>query len=396
MCISKKGKNIAPSLTLAISAKAKAMMAEGADLVNFTVGEPDFDTPEYIKRGAIEAINSGKTKYTAASGIPELKDAICEKFKKFNHLDYKRENIIVSTGAKQTIVTALMSILDPGDEVIIPSPFWLSYPDMVNISDGTPIIVDTSKDNDFKITPELLDANLNKNTKCLILNNPSNPLGTVYTEDELKEIADWAVENNIIVLSDEIYEDLIYDGEAVSIAKFNTEIKDLTITVSGFSKSFAMTGWRLGYCAAKEDIIKTMSSFQSHMTSNPCSISQYAGLTALTEDDGSKEEMFKSFKRRRDLIKDLIEDIDLISVVDPKGAFYAFIDISNVKGLKYNSKTIEGSFDVAEILLSDFEIALVPGLVFGNDDYVRISYATSDENIIKGMKRFKDFIDAVK
>lgn len=264
---------------------------------------------------------------------------------------------------------------------------------MVKIGDGTPVIVDTNKENDFKITVDLLDANKTDKTKCLILNNPSNPLGIVYTEEELKDLADWAVKNNIIVLSDEIYEDLVYDGKHVSIAKFNDKIKDLTITVSGFSKSYAMTGWRLGYCAAAPDIIKTMSSFQSHMTSNPSSISQYAGLTALVDDDGSKQEMIKHFIRRRDLVKDLIEKTPLISVVEPKGAFYAFIDISDIKGQVFNSKAIETSFDVANILLDDYEVALLPGFVFGNDDYIRVSYATSDEIIERGFERINQFID---
>lgn len=392
MYISEKGNNIAPSLTLAISAKAKEMIKEGIDLVNLTVGEPDFETPQYIKEGAIKAINEGKTRYTAASGIPELKSEICKKFKDFNGLEYSNENIIVSTGAKQTIVTALMSILNSGDEVIIPSPYWLSYPEMVKIGDGTPVIVDTNKDNDFKITVELLDQNKTKNTKCLIINNPSNPLGIVYTEDELRKIAEWAVDNNVLVLSDEIYEDLVYEGRHISIAKFNEDIKNLTITVSGFSKSYAMTGWRLGYCAANADIIEAMSSFQSHMTSNPSSISQYAGLTALKDDDGSKAEMIKHFIRRRNLIKELIEKTPLLSVVDPKGAFYAFIDISHIKGRHYKSKPIETSFDAANILLSDYEVALLPGFVFGNDDYIRVSYATSDEIIEKGFKRIKRFI----
>lgn len=392
MYISDKGNNIAPSLTLAISAKAKEMISNGIDLVNFTVGEPDFETPQYIKEGAIKAINEGKTRYTAASGIPELKSAICKKFKDFNNLDYKNENIIVSTGAKQTIVTALMSILNPEDEVIIPSPYWLSYPEMVKIADGTPIIVDADKENNFKITIELLDANYTEKTKCLILNNPSNPLGIVYTEEELKKIASWAVEHKVIVLSDEIYEDLVYEGKHVSIAKFNDDIKDLTITVSGFSKSYAMTGWRLGYCAARPDIIKTMSSFQSHMTSNPSSISQYAGLTALIEDDGSKAEMIKHFIRRRNLVKDLIEKTPLLSVVEPKGAFYAFIDISHIKGQRIGSKEIKDSFDVANILLLDYQVALLPGFVFGNDDYIRVSYATSDEIIERGFERINQFV----
>ena len=392
MNLSEMGKSLSPSLTLAFSAKTKEMIKNGVDVINFTVGEPDFDTPEYIKKGAIEAIEQGKTKYTAASGIPELKKAICEKFKTYNNLEYSNENIIISTGAKQSLVNTLMSILNPYDEVIIPSPYWLSYPEMVKIASGTSIIVETSQENDFKIDVALLEEYKTEKTKCLIINNPSNPLGVIYTEEELREIADWAVRNKVYVIADEIYEDLVYEGHHVSIAQFNDEIKNLTITISGFSKSYAMTGWRLGYCAAPVEIVSIMNSLQSHMTSNASSISQYAGLAALTKDDGSKDEMLTHFKRRRGLLKDLIQKIPKIDVIEPKGAFYGFIDISNIKGLKYKEEELKTSFDVANILLDEFKVALIPGIVFGNDNFVRVSYATSDENIKEGFKRIEDMI----
>lgn len=393
MELSKKAKSLSPSMTLSISAKAKSMIKNGVDLINFTAGEPDFNTPEYIVKAAIEALNEGKTRYTETSGILPLREAICQKFRDFNNIDYSPENIVVSTGGKQALINALLSIINPEDEVIIPSPFWLSYPEMVKIAGGRSILLETKSENDFKLTIDQLDSCLSDKTKCLILNNPSNPTGTAYDKDELIEIANWAIKNDIIIISDEIYERLNYDMEHISIASLGDKIKDLTITISGFSKSYAMTGWRLGYSAANVEITKLMTKLQSHMTSNASSVTQYAGLAALTKEENEIENMIKSFKNRRNLVKNEIDNIEDLNMIYPKGAFYAFIDISKLKGRKYKDKTIEDSMGIANILLNDFKVALLPGIVFGTDDYLRISYATDEESILKGMDRIKSFVN---
>lgn len=392
MELSKKAKSLSPSMTLSISAKAKSMIKNGIDLINFTAGEPDFNTPDYIVNAAIKALHEGKTRYTETSGILPLREAICEKFKKFNNIEYTPDNIVVSTGGKQALINALLSIINPDDEVIIPSPFWLSYPEMVKIAGGRSILLETKSENDFKLTIDQLNACLGDKTKCLILNNPSNPTGTAYNREELIEIANWAVKNDIIIISDEIYERLNYDTEHVSIASLGEEIKDLTITISGFSKSYAMTGWRLGYSAANVEITKLMTKLQSHMTSNASSVTQYAGLAALVDEHDEIDNMIKAFRNRRNLVKNEIDSIDDLSMVYPKGAFYAFINISKLKGRKYKDKTIEDSMGIANILLNDFKVALLPGVVFGTDDYLRISYATDEESILKGIDRIKNFI----
>lgn len=395
MELSKKAKSLSPSMTLSISAKAKSMIKNGVDLINFTAGEPDFNTPEYIVKAAIDALNEGKTRYTETSGILPLREAICQKFKDFNNIDYSPENIVVSTGGKQALINALLSIINPEDEVIIPSPFWLSYPEMVKIAGGRSILLETKSENDFKLTIDQLDSCLSDKTKCLILNNPSNPTGTAYDKNELIEIANWAIKNDIIVISDEIYERLNYDMEHISIASLGDKIKDLTITISGFSKSYAMTGWRLGYSAANVEITKLMTKLQSHMTSNASSVTQYAGLAALTKEENEIDNMIKSFKNRRNLVKNEIDNIEDLNMIYPKGAFYAFIDISKLKGRKYKDKTIEDSMGIANILLNDFKVALLPGIVFGTDDYLRISYATDEESILKGMDRIKNFVNTL-
>ncbi|NMB08132.1 MAG: pyridoxal phosphate-dependent aminotransferase, partial [Tissierellia bacterium] len=287
--LSEKGLQISPSVTLEITAKAKAMKAEGIDVISFGAGEPDFNTPENIRKEGIRAIEEGLTRYTPASGITELKEAVCKKFKEENHLNYSPSNIVISNGAKHSISNALMAILNPLDEVIIAVPYWVSYPEMVKISGGTPVYVHTKEENDFKFTVSDLDKVLTDKTKAIILNSPSNPTGSIYTKEELTEIANWAVENNIFVISDEIYEKLVYDGEHISIASINEDIKNLTIVINGMSKAYAMTGWRIGYAAANEKIAKVMSNIQSHTTSNPCSISQYASLVGLLGDQSNVE-----------------------------------------------------------------------------------------------------------
>lgn len=332
MKLSNKVMDITPSSTLAITAKAKQMKAEGIDVVGFGAGEPDFDTPDHIKKAAIEAIEDGFTKYTPAAGTLELKKAICDKFKTENGLEYKLNQIVISNGAKHSLTNTFMAILNPGDEVIIPAPFWLSYPQMVKLSDGVPVIAYTKKENNFKITIEELDEVITGRTKALIINSPSNPTGVVYSEEELRAIADFAVKHDLYVVSDEIYEKLIYDGtKHISIASFNEEIYKRTIVINGVSKSYSMTGWRIGYLAAPEDVAKAISNMQSHATSNPNSIAQKATLAALTGSQACVEEMRKEFEIRRNYMVERLSQISFFSIIEPKGAFYVVIDLSNIR-----------------------------------------------------------------
>ena len=393
MYLSEKAKSINPSSTLAIDAKFKAMKAEGIDVVGFGAGEPDFDTPEYIKQAAIKAIMDGKTKYTPASGIIELKKAICEKFKNENGLGFAPEQIVVSNGAKHSLINAFQAILNPGDEVIIPAPFWVSYPEMVRLADGVPTYIYTKEENGFKFTAEELKNAITDKTRALVLNSPSNPTGMVYTEDELKKIADVCVEKNIYVISDEIYEHLIYEGKHVSIASFNENIKDLTIIINGVSKTYAMTGWRIGFTASNAQIAKVMANVQSHASSNPNTIAQWATVAALS---GGKEEiavMKKAFSERRDYMVERINSIDGVSCLKPNGAFYVLMNISKIKGRTICGKKIETSDDFANALLENAKVALVPCSGFGNDDFVRWSYATSMENIKMGLDRLEAFLN---
>lgn len=391
--LSEKGLKISPSVTLEITAKAKSMKADGIDVVSFGAGEPDFNTPENIRKEGIRAIEEGLTKYTPASGIVQLKEAVCKKFKKENNLDYTPKNIIISSGAKHSISNALMAILNPDDEVIIAVPYWVSYPEMVKISGGTPVFIHTKEENDFKFTISDLNKVLNDKTKAIILNSPSNPTGSIYTEKELSEIADWAVKNNIFVISDEIYERLVYDGEHTSIASINDDIKNQTIVINGMSKAYAMTGWRIGYAAANEDIIKVMSNIQSHTTSNPCSISQYASVKGLLGDQSDVEKMKEQFEKRRDYMVNTINSIKGISCRKPKGAFYIMVNISQLKGTTIKGNKIESSLDFAKVLLDEAKVAVIPGIGFGDDDYIRLSYATSMENIEEGLKRIKYIVE---
>lgn len=391
--LSEKGLQISPSVTLEITAKAKAMKAEGIDVISFGAGEPDFNTPENIRKEGIRAIEDGLTRYTPASGIIELKEAVCEKFKKENNLDYKNNNIVISSGAKHSISNALMAILNPLDEVIIAVPYWVSYPEMVKISGGVPVYVHTKEENDFKFSVSDLNNVLTNKTKAIILNSPSNPTGSIYSKEELIEIANWAVENNIYVISDEIYEKLVYDGEHISIASLNKDIKDQTIVINGMSKAYAMTGWRIGYAAANDEISKIMSNIQSHTTSNPCSISQYASVVGLLGDQSKVEEMRIQFQKRRDYMADTINNINGLSCRNPKGAFYIMVNITQIKGRTINGVEINSSLDFAKILLDEAKVAVIPGIGFGDDDFVRLSYATSMENIEEGLNRIKNLVE---
>ena len=393
MYISDKFKSISPSPTLAIDTKFKQMKADGMDVVGFGTGEPDFDTPQYIKDAAITAINEGFTKYTPASGTLSLKQAVVRKLKRDNGLDYTTDQIVISNGAKHSLVNVFGAILNPGDEVIIPSPYWVSYPEMVRMNDGVPVVIHTKEENNFKITARDLIGAINPKTRAIVLNSPSNPTGMVYTVEELREIAQVAVEYNLYVVSDEIYEHLIYGKtKHVSIASFGEEIKNLTIIVNGVSKTYAMTGWRIGYCAAPTPIAKAMSSVQSHATSNPNSIAQVAAGVAL---DGPTDDLIKmknAFKERRDYMVERINNMDGISCLMPDGAFYVMMNIEKIFGKELYGKKIETSDDFAELFLEKKLVAVVPGSGFDAPNHIRWSYATSLENIKEGMDRLESFI----
>mgnify|MGYP003290393828 CR=1 FL=1 len=393
--ISVKASSITPSSTLAISAKAKEMKLGGLDVVSFGAGEPDFDTPEHIKQAAIQAILGGETKYTPASGTMDLKKAVVRKFERENGLSYAPENIVVSNGAKHSLVNAFMAILNPGDEVIIPAPFWVSYPEMVKIADGKPVIVNTTEENGFKLTKDELLAAITDKTKAFVLNSPSNPTGMVYTKEELEEIKEIAVKNNIYVISDEIYEHLIYDGEHISIASLGEDIKDLTIIVNGVSKTYAMTGWRIGYTASNAALAKVMSNIQSHATSNPNSIAQAASVAALDGPTDEIAKMKKAFSERRDYMVKRINEMNGVSALLPEGAFYVMMNISSLFGKTISGVKINSSDDFAFAFLEGEKVAVVPGSGFGADEYVRWSYATSMENIKKGLDRLEKCLSEI-
>jgi len=392
MYLSKKISEVSPSSTLAIDSKFKAMKAEGIDVVGFGAGEPDFDTPDYIKEAAIKAIWEGKTKYTPAAGTLELRKAICEKFARENGLAYTPEEIVVTNGAKHALVNVFMAILNPGDEVIVPAPFWVSYPEMVKIADGTPVVLHTEEKDNFKFTASQFEAAITPKTRAIILNSPSNPTGMVYTEKELRDIAEVAVKHNIYVVSDEIYEHLIYEGEHISIASFNDEIKNLTIIINGVSKTYSMTGWRIGYSAANKTISKAMANLQSHATSNPNSIAQAATVAALSGGYDEIKLMKREFSLRRDYMVERINSIEGLSALMPHGAFYVLMNISKIKGRTLAGVTINTSDDLANVLLEKAKLALVPCSGFGADDYMRWSYATSMENIKEGIDRLENFL----
>ncbi len=376
-----------PSSTLAITSKAKKLKSEGHDIVNFGAGEPDFDTPDFIKEAAIGAIRAGFTKYTPTTGTPELKKLISEKFKKDNSIDYEAGQIVVSCGAKHSIVNVMLALVNRGDEVLIPAPYWVSYPEMVSLCEATPRFLKTSSVNDFKFTPADLEKNITTKTKLLVLNSPSNPTGCVYSPEEIKEIARICVEKKIFVISDEIYEKIIFDGlKHFSIASLNKDIYDLTITVNGLSKSHSMTGWRIGYLGAPMDIASAISNLQDHSTSNPASISQAAAVAALGAGDDFSKKLCVEFQKRRDYCVSRISRMKNFSCVVPKGAFYIFCDIS---------KTKLGSSVFANRLLDELFVSLVPGNGFGADDFVRISYATSMEQLEKGLNRIEEFLKIV-
>jgi aspartate aminotransferase len=383
MEISERAAQLTPSLTLSIDSKAKAMKAEGLDVCGFGAGEPDSDTPEHIKRAAIEALEAGFTKYTPNAGIPELRQAIADKLAADNGLNYRAGQIVVSNGAKHACYNAILATCQPGDEVIIPAPYWVSYPDMVRLVGAEPVIVPTSERNAWKMRPEDFENAMTPRTKMLIMNSPGNPTGSVYTREELEAIVNVAAEEDIYILSDEIYEKLVYDdAKHVSVGSLSKEAYDLTITVNGFSKSYAMTGWRLGYLAAPDAVSRAVDSIQSHTSSNPCSFSQYGALAALKGDQQPLADMREEFEMRRNYMFDRISKISNVTAIKPQGAFYILVNISQL-GLS--------SQNFADRLLSKANVAVVPGAAFGDDRTIRFSYATSLDVIKKGLDRFQDF-----
>ncbi len=373
---------LTPSLTLSIDSKAKAMKAEGLDVCGFGAGEPDFDTPEHIKNAAQAAIEAGFTKYTPSSGTPELRQAISDKFKADNGLDYKSSQIIVSNGAKHSCYNAILATCQPGDEVIIPAPYWLSYPEMVRLAGAEPVFVQTKEENGWKMTAEEFQDAMTPRTKMVIINTPGNPTGSVYTKEELAALVEVAIDEEIIILSDEIYEKLTYDGvQHVSVASL-PEAYPYTITINGFSKAYSMTGWRLGYLGAPDAIAKAIDAIQSHSTSNPCSFAQKGGLAALKGDQQPVSDMREEFDLRRQYMVGRLSAMDRVSVVKPQGAFYVLVNISKL-GLN--------STNFADRLLSKHHVAVVPGVAFGNDATIRLSYATSMDVIKKGLDRIEEF-----
>lgn len=396
LTLSNKAKKVKPSSTLAITAKAKELKAQGLDVVGFGAGEPDFNTPENINKVAIEAIEAGFTKYTPASGTNELKEAVCRKFKEFNKLNYEPNQIVISNGGKHSLTNVFSAILNPGDEVIIPAPYWLSYPEIVKLADGVPVFVRGGKEQGYKVTVEQLQAVTTDKTKALILNTPNNPTGMIYTREELEAIAKYVVDNDIYVVSDEMYEHLVYNGnEHVSIASLGEEIYKRTITVSGVSKSYAMTGWRIGYTGSSAEIAKLMSSIQSHQTSNPNSIAQKATTEALNGPQDTVLAMVKEFDKRRQYMYNRISKMPLVDALEPLGAFYVFIDLGEALKKEYKGKVIGTSAEFARILIEDYNVAVIPCADFGFDDHIRLSYAISLEQIEKGLDRIESFLKSL-
>jgi aspartate aminotransferase len=395
MTISERVKNINPSQTLAITAQALEMKREGKKVISFAAGEPDFGTPENIREKAISAIRGGFSHYTASSGIIELKEAVVEKLKKDNHVEYKTSEIIVSNGAKQCLFNAILTLCNPGDEVLLPTPCWVSYTEQIKFVGAVPIFIKTYQEEDFKLSAAQVEEKITSRTKLLIINSPNNPTGVVYEQEELKRIAQLLLKHNIYCICDEIYEKLVYDNaKHLSIASLSDEIKEKIITINGVSKSYAMTGWRIGYAAGPEEIIKGMSKIQGHSTSNPNSIAQKASVEALSGKQDAIEEMRKAFDERRKYMVKRLNNIEGISCLSPAGAFYAFPNVSKIlkRGIEYNGKKIYNSFDLSNFILKEAEVALIPGSAFEAEGYLRLSYAASLEDIKEGLDRIENIL----
>ncbi len=392
MGLSERIGRIKPSPTLAVSSKAKAMKAQGIDVVSFGAGEPDFDTPQHIKEAAIQAIRDGFTKYTPASGIDELKEAVCQKFAQDNGLSFDKSQVVISCGGKHAFYNLAQVLLDPGDEAIIPAPYWVSYPDMVRLAGGIPVFLETHEENGFKLTPEQLDEALTEKTKIVVINSPSNPTGAAYSKEELEALANVILKYpNAHVISDEIYEKIVYDGYTfASIANCGGEILKRTIIIHGVSKTYAMTGWRIGFTAGDADIIKAVSMLQSQSTSNPTSIAQKAAVAALNGPQDAVDEMVKAFHERRDFTISRLNAMEGVSCFMPHGAFYAFPNLNFFIGKEYNNHKINSGYDMAAYLLDEVKVAAVPGDAFGKKGYLRLSFATSMEEIKKGLDRIEE------
>ena len=392
MRISKRCQAVTGSLTLEIDAKAKEMKARGLDVVGFGAGEPDFDTPQHIRDAAKDALDRGMTRYTPAAGMLELRKAVCDKLLRDNGLEYQPQQIVVSNGAKHSLFNTFQALLDEGDEVIVPGPYWVSYPELVIMAGGVPVTVQAQEENSFKLTPEQIEAAVTDRTRAIVLNSPNNPNGFVYTRDELQALGDIAIRHDLTIVSDEIYEFLVYDGaEHVSIASLSPELKERTIVINGMSKAYAMTGWRIGYTASPLHVAKAMTNFQSHSTSNPNSIAQWAALAALSGPDDQLKTMVAEFDRRRKRMVELINGIPGLSCKPPKGAFYVMMNISGLIGKKLHGVPVTGSMSFTELLLENQQVAVVPGVGFGADKYVRLSYATDMKNLDKGLARIREF-----
>lgn len=396
MKLTRRATGVTPSLTLQITAKAGRLRAEGVDVVSFGAGEPDFNTPEFISDAAKKALDKGITKYTAASGTMELRTAVCERIKKTQGLDYQPTQIIISNGAKHSLSNAINATVEEGDEVIIPAPYWLTYPELVKLSGGIPVFVDT-KESNYKLTPELLKKHITPKTVGIFINNPGNPTGVVYTKNEIYALAK-ELENheNIWIYSDEIYDQLAYEDEVVSIATYSEKIKNRTILINGVSKSYAMTGWRIGYSASEPSVAKAMGSIQSHSTSNPNSIAQYATVAALSDPRGDEflAEMRQVFDNRRRLMIKLLQESGQV-IIQPKGAFYVMIDVSPYFGKTYKGKEIKQALHIAELLLDEENVAVIPCESFGAPDFIRLSYATSENDIKRGLERVNSFFKKI-
>ncbi|WP_238904516.1 pyridoxal phosphate-dependent aminotransferase [Clostridium sp. YIM B02506] len=392
MKLSQKGEQLSPSITLAITAKAKEMKSRGVDVVSFGVGEPDFNTPSNIIKAAIKAMEEGKTKYTPAAGISELKKAIIKKLKEDNDLIYNESQVIISTGAKQCLANLFLAILNPGDEVLLPVPYWVSYPELVKLADGNPVFVECLQEDGYKFNIDTLEKYVTEKTKAILINSPNNPTGTIYTKEELIELGEFAKKHDLFIIADEIYEKLIYgDYKHISIGSLSEDAYNRTIVINGMSKSYAMTGWRVGYAAGPKEVIKIMSSIQSHMTSNVSTIGQYAALEALEGPQDELHDMIKVFHSRRDLMVKLLDDINDLDYIYPQGAFYVMVDIKKLIGKSIDSVVIKDSLTFSDMLLEKEKVAVVPGIGFGLENYIRLSYATSNDAIMEGIKRIKSF-----
>ena len=397
MNLSKKANSISPSITLEITGKANELKAKGVNVMSFAAGEPDFNTPRNIIEAAIKAMDNGYTKYTKTAGIVELRKAICKKLHEENNLNYSEEQIVVSTGAKQCLANTFLAILNKGDEVILQNPCWVSYTELIKLADGVPVIVNCDENDGYKLSAKNIEKAVTSKTKAILLNSPHNPTGIVYNKNELEEIAEIAKKYNLIIISDEIYEKLIYDGEEhVSIASLSEDAYERTIVINGLSKTYAMTGWRVGYTASSTKLAKVMSSVQSHMTSNVCSISQYAALEALTGPQESINMMKNAFEERRNFMMNKLEGIDEVSFIKPQGAFYIMVNITYFIGRSINGVKINNSIEFAKILLEEEKVAVIPGAAFGLESYIRLSYATSMGVIEEGLDRIKSFLGKLK